>query len=159
MARILQTAARVLRVEEATLILRDERIFAAENNKRSIAYRDLVKLAAEHGTLSSTAATHRRTGGRYRGAALGPTPAYSHRPVMPALIDLETAERALKIWLARCYIEPQSTPGRGQIEGSVYMGLGEALMKSKFGVGCTKRPLCSITRASPFSKCPRLKPS
>ena len=46
-AKLLQTAARVLRVEEATLILRDERIFAAENNKRSIAYRDLVKLAED----------------------------------------------------------------------------------------------------------------
>lgn len=162
-AKLLQTAARVLRVEEATLTLRDERIFAAENNKRSIAYRDLVKLAeAEHGTLSSTGSyTPPERGGRYRGAALGPTPAYSYSAcIAEVLIDLETAElRVEKIWLAHDVgraLNPRLV--EGQIEGSVYMGLGEALMEEQvFRRGLHKAPSMLDYKSLTFLEMPEIE--
>ena len=70
--------------------------------------------------------------GRYKGAGVGPSPAYSYSAaVVEVTVDPETGEtRVEEIWIAHDIgraINP--VVAIGQVEGSVYMGLGEALME------------------------------
>jgi 4-hydroxybenzoyl-CoA reductase alpha subunit len=73
-----------------------------------------------------------RSAGRYRGAGVGPSPAYSYSACI-AEVDVDPATgivRVPKIWVAhdvgRCI---NAAAVIGQVEGSIYMGLGEALME------------------------------
>jgi 4-hydroxybenzoyl-CoA reductase alpha subunit len=73
-----------------------------------------------------------RSAGRYRGAGVGPSPAYSYSACI-AEVDVDAATgivRVPKIWVAhdvgRCI---NAAAVIGQVEGSIYMGLGEALME------------------------------
>ena len=162
-AKLLQTAARVLRVEQTKLTMCAGRIFSAENSKRTIAFADLVKLAeAEHGTLGSTGSyTPPERGGRYRGSALGPTPAYSYSACIAEVeVDLESAElRVEKIWLAHDIgraLHPRLV--EGQTEGSIYMGLGEALMEEHtFRRGLHKIPSMLDYKSPTFLEMPEIE--
>src|SRR3989454_8841182 len=70
--------------------------------------------------------------GRYRGAGVGHSPAYSYSACV-AEVDVDPATgivRVPKIWIAHDVGRAiNATTVMGQIEGSVYMGLGEALME------------------------------
>src|SRR5439155_312163 len=75
-----------------------------------------------------------RSPGRYKGAGVGPSPAYSYTAcVVEAEVDPKTGWITVpKVWIAHDIgraINPVSA--RGQVEGSVYMGLGEALMEEQ----------------------------
>jgi CO/xanthine dehydrogenase Mo-binding subunit len=70
--------------------------------------------------------------GSYRGAGVGPSPAYSYSACVAEVeVDPETGiVRVPTIWIAHDIgraINPAAA--MGQVEGSVYMGLGEALME------------------------------
>ncbi len=73
-------------------------------------------------------------GGRYKGAGVGPSPAYSYSA---AVVDLDADERSgeirvNKVWLGHDIGRSINELGaRGQVEGGVYMGLGEALMEAQ----------------------------
>jgi 4-hydroxybenzoyl-CoA reductase subunit alpha len=81
--------------------------------------------------------------GRYRGAGVGPSPAYSYSA---AVVEVEAHEDTgvvdvKKVWIAHDIGRAiHRTMAIGQVEGSVYMGLGEALMEemtyrgNRFGV-------------------------
>lgn len=161
--KLLQTASRVLRVEQATLTFADRRVSSSENSKRSIAFSDLVKLAeAEHGTLGSTGSyTPPERGGRYRGAVLGPSPAYTFSAcVAQVQVDLESAELAVeKIWLAHDVgraLNPRLV--EAQVEGSVYMGLGEALMEEQiFRRGLHQAPSMLDYKSPTFLEMPEIE--
>ena len=70
--------------------------------------------------------------GRYRGAGVGPSPAYSYSAaVVEVDVDPATGIYTVpKIWIAhdvgKCI---NAALVMGQVEGSVYMGLGEAMME------------------------------
>ncbi|HMA40761.1 MAG TPA: molybdopterin cofactor-binding domain-containing protein, partial [Gemmatimonadales bacterium] len=73
-----------------------------------------------------------KSAARYRGAGVGPSPAYSYSACV-AEVDVDAATgivRVPKIWVAhdvgRCI---NAATVIGQVEGSIYMGLGEALME------------------------------
>jgi 4-hydroxybenzoyl-CoA reductase subunit alpha len=75
-----------------------------------------------------------RSPGRYKGAGVGPSPAYSYTAcVVEAEVDPATGWITVpKIWIAHDIgrtINP--VLARGQVEGSVYMGLSEALMEEQ----------------------------
>ncbi|HEU4352441.1 MAG TPA: molybdopterin cofactor-binding domain-containing protein [Burkholderiales bacterium] len=75
-----------------------------------------------------------RAPGRYKGAGVGPSPAYSYTAcVVEAEVDPATGWITVpKIWIAHDIgrtINP--VLARGQVEGSVYMGLSEALMEEQ----------------------------
>ncbi len=82
--------------------------------------------------------------GDFKGSGVGPSPAYSFSACIAEVeVDLETGEvHVEKITLAHdCgrALNPDSV--EGQIEGSAYMGLGEALMEeSSFRGGLHKMP-------------------
>ncbi|MBI5068135.1 MAG: molybdopterin-dependent oxidoreductase [Deltaproteobacteria bacterium] len=71
---------------------------------------------------------------RYKGGGVGPSPAYSYSA---AVVEVEADEttgivRPVKIWVAHDIgrsLNPVAV--RGQVVGSVYMGLGEALMEEQ----------------------------
>ena len=75
-----------------------------------------------------------RAPGRFKGAGVGPSPAYSYSAcVVEVEVDPKTGWITVpKIWVAHdigCTINP--VLARGQVEGSVYMGLSEALMEEQ----------------------------
>jgi 4-hydroxybenzoyl-CoA reductase subunit alpha len=84
----------------------------------------------------STSGSYRppRIGGPFKGSGVGPSPAYSYSA---CVVDLEADGRTglvgvRKVWLAHDVgraINPLLVIG--QVEGSVYMGLGEALMEEQ----------------------------
>jgi 4-hydroxybenzoyl-CoA reductase subunit alpha len=72
--------------------------------------------------------------GDYKGAGVGPSPAYSYSAcVARVAVDVETGEVLVeKLWLAHDIgqsINPLLVAG--QVEGSAYMGYGEALMEQQ----------------------------
>lgn len=161
--KLLRTASRVLKVEQAQLAMRDQQIFCTKNEKRRITFSNLVKLAeAEHGTLGATGSyTPPDRGGDYKGSGLGPTPAYSYSACIAEVqVDVETAALVVeKIWLAHDIgraINP--TLVEGQIEGSVYMGLGEVLMEEQvFRRGLHKAPSMLDYKSSTFLEMPEIE--
>jgi CO/xanthine dehydrogenase Mo-binding subunit len=84
----------------------------------------------------STTGSYRppRIGGPFKGSGVGPSPAYSYSA---CVVDLDADARTglldvRRVWIAHDVgraINPLLVAG--QIEGSVYMGLGEALMEEQ----------------------------
>jgi len=112
------------------------RVFRADDPGKLMSFREAIVLAEEKfGTLGSVGSySPPRAPGRYKGAGVGPSPAYSYTAcVVEAEVDRNTGWIAVpKVWIAHDIgraINPVSA--RGQVEGSVYMGLGEALMEEQ----------------------------
>jgi len=69
-------------------------------------------------------------GGKFRGAAVGPSPAFSYAAqVVEVAVDDETGEiRVEKVWVAQdCGFAINPLAVEGQIQGAVWMGMGQAL--------------------------------
>jgi 4-hydroxybenzoyl-CoA reductase subunit alpha len=69
-------------------------------------------------------------GGKFRGAAVGPSPAFSYAAqVVEVAVDEDTGEvRVEKIWVAQdCGFAINPLAVEGQIQGAVWMGMGQAL--------------------------------
>jgi CO/xanthine dehydrogenase Mo-binding subunit len=103
---------------------------------RSLTFAEAAGLAEEKfGTLGAVGSYKPpRAPGRYKGAGVGPSPAYSYTAcVVETEVDPATGWISVpKIWIAHDIgrtINP--VLARGQVEGSVYMGLSEALMEEQ----------------------------
>jgi len=102
----------------------------------SMAFTDAVPLAeARFGQLSATGSfTPQKLGGPYKGSGVGPTPAYSYS-VAVVLVDVDQETGVVtpeQVWIAHDIgraINP--TLVRGQVEGAVYMALGEIFMEEQ----------------------------
>jgi 4-hydroxybenzoyl-CoA reductase subunit alpha len=112
------------------------RVFRADDPGKLMTFREAIVLAeTKFGTLGSVGSySPPRAPGRYKGAGVGPSPAYSYTAcVVEAEVDRKTGWITVpKVWIAHDIgraINPVSA--RGQVEGSVYMGLGEALMEEQ----------------------------
>src|SRR6266704_2743836 len=114
----------------------DGRVCDAADPTRAISFAEAVQLAEAAqgtvGTMGSYTPPRSPASGRYRGAGVGPSPAYSYSAaVAEVVVEPDTGiVRVPRIWIAhdvgRCI---NAAAVIGQIEGSVYMGLGEALME------------------------------
>jgi 4-hydroxybenzoyl-CoA reductase subunit alpha len=123
-----------IQVPAERLVFAGRRVFDAENPDRGVAFAEAVQIAeTRQGTIGTTGSyTPPRSPGRYKGAGVGPSPAYSYScAVVEVEVDPETGVvRVPKCWIAHDIgraINPLLAIG--QVEGSVYMGLGEALME------------------------------
>ncbi len=123
-----------LGVAPERLAFAERRVFDPADPTHGIDFAEAVRLAeAAQGTVGTVGSyTPPRGSGRYRGSGVGPSPAYSYSAAV-AEVDVEAATgivRVPRIWIAhdvgRCI---NAAAVIGQIEGSVYMGLGEALME------------------------------
>ena len=105
-----------------------------EDSERAIPMREAFQLAeARFDTLGATGSYNTpKLGGDYRGGSIGASPAYSFTAhVVDAEVDTQTGRiRVHKVWCAHdCGRALNPRLVAGQIEGSCYMGLAEALME------------------------------
>ncbi len=114
--------------------LADSRLFDVENPELGMTFAEAVQTAeAGEGTIGTVGSyMPPRSPGRYRGAGVGPSPAYSYSAAI-AEVEVDRTSGIVvvpRIWIAHDVgrsINPVNV--LGQVEGSVYMGLGEALME------------------------------
>lgn len=69
-------------------------------------------------------------GGKFRGAGVGPSPAFSYAAqVVEVAVDEETGEvEVVKVWVAQdCGFAINPLAVEGQIQGAVWMGMGQAV--------------------------------
>ena len=131
---IAATVADELGAEPGNLVFEDDRVFAPGEPERGLDFPEAVRRAeTRHGTLVTTGSySPPPPPGRHKGAGVGPSPAYSYSAAVAEVeVELDTGlVRVDKIWIAHDagrVLNRQAVIG--QVEGSVYMGLGEALME------------------------------
>jgi 4-hydroxybenzoyl-CoA reductase subunit alpha len=107
---------------------------AEEGPREWMTFEEAVVAAIDfHGALSGTgsyAPPPEARGGRHKGGGVGPSPAYSYSAqVAEVSVDQETGEVAVhKVWAAHdCGRALNPVSVEGQIIGSVWMGMGQAL--------------------------------
>jgi 4-hydroxybenzoyl-CoA reductase subunit alpha len=105
-----------------------------EGPKDSMSFEEAVVAAIDfHGTLTGTgsyAPPPEARGGKHKGGGVGPSPAYSYSAqVAEVSVDEETGEVTVhKVWAAHdCGRALNPVSVAGQIIGSVWMGMGQAL--------------------------------
>jgi CO/xanthine dehydrogenase Mo-binding subunit len=144
--QILSSAARRLGVPADRLRTAQNRVWDAADRSKGMSFAEAAVLAeAEHGTLGAVGSyTPPRSIATWKGAGVGPTPTYSYSAcAVEVTADRETGiVRVDRVWIAHDIgrsINPVLVIG--QVEGSVYMGLGEILMEeSAFRKGRHKIP-------------------
>jgi len=136
-AQLFRAGAELLGAKIEALDACDEEIFVRSDPERRVSYSEAVvlALAQQGGTLvgkGSYAPPEDSRGGNFRGAGVGPSPAYSYSAqVAQVRVDVETGVvTVLKVWAAHdCGRALNPLTVEGQIEGSVWMGLGQALQE------------------------------
>ena len=105
-----------------------------EGPKDQMTFEEAVVAAIDfHGALTGTgsyAPPQEARGGKHKGAGVGPSPAYSYSAqVAEVSVDEETGEVTVhKVWAAHdCGRALNPVSVEGQIIGSVWMGMGQAL--------------------------------
>ena len=127
-------AGKKLEAPIARVTFAEGRVFDVADPERGLTFAEAVQLAeAAEGTIGTVGSyTPAPSAGKYRGAGVGPSPAYSYSACV-AEVDVDPATgivRVPKIWIAHDVGRAiNAATVMGQIEGSVYMGLGEALME------------------------------
>jgi len=126
--------AEKLNVPIENISFAERRAFDVENPEVGVTFAEAIVLAeSKFGTIGTVGSySPPRSPGKYKGAGVGPSPAYSYSAAI-AEVDVDpdtgivTVER---VWIAHDIgksINPMLV--MGQVEGSVYMGLGEILME------------------------------
>ncbi|MEM7165530.1 MAG: molybdopterin cofactor-binding domain-containing protein [Planctomycetota bacterium] len=133
---IAKHVAEKLEIPARQIHFADRRVFDLENPDNGMTFAEAVVVAeSKDGTLGTTGSyIPPRSPGRYRGSGVGPSPAYSYTAVVVEVeVDPTTGiYDVVHVWCAhdvgKC-INPALV--MGQIEGSIYMGLGEAMMEEQ----------------------------
>jgi 4-hydroxybenzoyl-CoA reductase subunit alpha len=135
-AMIAEAVAARLGIEQSRLVFADRRVFDRDNSGVGATFQEAVCMAeARFGTLGTTGSyTPPKSAAHFKGGGVGPSPTYSYTAaVVEVEVDPETGWTTVpRVWIAHdvgCALNP--TLVRGQVEGSVYMGLGEALMEEQ----------------------------
>jgi len=145
-AVIARAVAAKLETSPDRLVFRDRRVGVADDWDKAVSFPDAVALAESmHGVLAFAGSyAPPKRAGKYKGGGVGPSPCYSYSAsVVELTVDVETGEIELHdVWIAHDIgraLNPLLV--EGQVEGSVYMGIGEALMEAQvFRKGVHKTP-------------------
>ncbi len=123
-------------IDPAQVALLGGEVFDRDNPDNSMSFQDaVIEAEARFGTMATTGSyIPPRAPGKFRGAGVGPSPTYSYTAaVVEVEVDPATGiYRPLHVWIAHDIgrsINPALV--MGQVEGSVYMGLGEAMMEEQ----------------------------
>ena len=145
-SQLFQAAAKKLAVEPSRLVARDRKVFVRDDPEKALAFADVVQLAeAMFGTLVAAGSyTPPKRAGKYKGGGVGPSPCYTYSACVVDLdVDPDTGEiKVHDVWVVHD-VGRALNPllAEGQIEGSIYMGLGEVLMEEQvFRKGLHKIP-------------------
>jgi 4-hydroxybenzoyl-CoA reductase subunit alpha len=130
---LVEAAARRLEASPADVECLGE-TYRVAGTDRTLAYASVVAAALEDtgaitvkGTYSTPAETQ---GGKFRGAAVGTSAGYSYAAqVVEISVDEDTGEiRVERVWVAHdCGFAINPLSVEGQVQGSVWMGMGQAL--------------------------------
>ncbi len=135
--KVNKAASELLEVSAERLRNRDNFIFDSENIEKRIDFEQAVvhALGTQGGTLvtkGSYTPPKEAQGGKFKGAGVGPSPAYSYSAqVAEVTVDPETGVvRVDRVVAAHdCGFALNPLTVEGQIEGSVSMGLGQAMLE------------------------------
>lgn len=136
--QLFAVVARKFGCEPARLEARDDFIFLQDAPHERLSFEDAVILAIaadHHGGLvaqGSYTPPEEARGGKHKGAGVGPSPSYSYSAqVAEVSVDAETGRVILERIVAAhdCGRALNPVAVDGQIIGSVYMGLGQAMQE------------------------------
>jgi 4-hydroxybenzoyl-CoA reductase subunit alpha len=144
---LVAAAARRLQVEPEAIDWQGERCVAA-GGERALAFAEVVEAAlVDSGTLTVKGvwSTPRETqGGKFRGAAVGSSAGFSFAAqVVEVSVDEETgAVRVEHVWVGHdCGYAINPLAVEGQVQGAVWMGMGQALSEeTQYHEGLALRP-------------------
>jgi len=125
-----------LEVPASRLVFSERRVFDAEDPARGMSFRDAVCAAeAMFGAVGTVGSyTPPKSAAAFKGGGVGPSPTYSYTA---AVVEVEVDESSGWVTVSRVWVAHDigralnPTLVRGQVEGSVYMALGEALMEEQ----------------------------
>lgn len=126
--------AEKLNVPIENITFAERRAFDVENPEVGVTFAEAVVLAeSKYGTIGTVGSyTPPGSPGKFKGAGVGPSPAYSYSA---AVIEVDVDPETGIVTVERCWMAHDIGQSinpvlvMGQVEGSVYMGLGEALME------------------------------
>ena len=131
-----EAVALKLEIPKERLRFADKRVFDSTAPDKGVSFAEAVCFAeARFGTIGTVGSyTPPKSPALYKGGGVGPSPTYSYSA---AVVEVEVNPvtgwvHVPKVWIAHDIgraLNP--TLVRGQVEGSVYMGLGEALMEEQ----------------------------
>jgi 4-hydroxybenzoyl-CoA reductase alpha subunit len=131
-----EAVAERLGVPPDRLRFAEKRVFDSNVPENGVTFQEAVCLAeARFGTIATIGSyTPPKSPALYKGGGVGPSPTYSYTAaVVEVAVNPVTGWITVpKTWIAHDIgraLNP--TLARGQVEGSVYMGLGEALMEEQ----------------------------
>jgi len=138
------------------------RVYVIDEPVTSMPFVEVAQRAeARFGTLSASGGyTPPSLAGKYRGHGVGPSPAYSYTAaVVQVEVDPDTGWITVpKVWIGHDIgkvINPYLV--QGQVEGSVYMAIGEALMEEQvFRKGVHKIPSLLEYKSPTFLEMPEV---
>jgi 4-hydroxybenzoyl-CoA reductase subunit alpha len=135
-ALLAEAVALKLDVPKERLRFADKRVFDSSAPEKGVSFAEAICLAeARFGTIGTVGSyTPPKSPALYKGGGVGPSPTYSYSA---AVVEVEVNPitgwvHVPKVWIVHDIgraLNP--TLVRGQVEGSVYMGLGEALMEEQ----------------------------
>ncbi|HEY6863590.1 MAG TPA: 4-hydroxybenzoyl-CoA reductase subunit alpha [Burkholderiales bacterium] len=144
---LVEAAARRLEVAAADVECLGES-YRVVGSDREISYASAVAAALENTgaiTVKGTYSTPPETqGGKFRGAAVGTSAGYSYAAqVAEVSVDEDTGEvRVERVWVAHdCGYAINPLSVEGQVQGSVWMGMGQALCEETQYDDASGRPL------------------
>ena len=144
---IVEAVSAQLQIPADRVALAQRRVYDLADPSKSISFAEAAVLAeSKNGTLVSVGSytPPKGIGGDYKGAGVGPTPAYSYQAAVAEVsVDLETGvltvDRITSAHDCGRALNPPSV--EGQIEGAAYMGYGEAVAEEQiFRGGLHKKP-------------------
>lgn len=134
--QLFEAAAPRLGCDPAALEARDDEIFARHDPRLRLSFDEAVAAATARGGALVSSGTYappeEARGGTFKGAGVGPSPSYSYcAQVAEVAVDTETGQVTVERIVAAhdCGRALNPLTVEGQIEGSVYMGLGQALQE------------------------------
>jgi len=135
-AAIFTALAKKLEVSPASLVARERKVGVPDDWDKAVPFARAVELGeALHGVLAfpGSYAPPKRAG-KFKGGGVGPSPCYSYSACVVELsVDAQTGQVDLEdVWIAHDVgraLNPLLV--EGQVEGSIYMGIGEALMEEQ----------------------------
>jgi 4-hydroxybenzoyl-CoA reductase subunit alpha len=135
-AKILAAVGERFKAGPEELGIDANRVYLRDDPRISMSFEDAVRLAAGgDGKITSTGSyrpPQEAQGGKYKGAGVGPSPAYSYSAqTVEVTVDAETGQVTVDRIIAAhdCGKAINPVCVEGQVEGSVWMGLGQALQE------------------------------
>jgi 4-hydroxybenzoyl-CoA reductase subunit alpha len=135
-AKLLAVAAQALGVTPESLEMNDGAISCRDNHRLSMPFAEACRLACGGAETLKFTGTYSpppdAQGGKYKGAGVGPSPAYSYSAqVAEVTVDVESGQVSVERIVAAhdCGKAINPLTVEGQVEGSVWMGLGQAVQE------------------------------